>query len=112
SVHFVDGATFNWIGPTLRYGLKNDDIPEYLGIDKQYDVLELAIELDSHELRHASRDELKRLHMVASLKALIHVGRKYRRPYSVFDKMLAELTWDRLLVLAGASLTTHYRNPE
>lgn len=109
---FFQGADFTWVHLSHRYGLVNEDVPHYQGISRKYRDLDLAIELDTHELRHASREELKRLFMVATLKALVHAGKKYKLPYEPFLDMLGDLTWKRLVVLTGASLTTHYRNPD
>jgi len=82
-------APFTWVGISLRFGLKNEDAPLYQGIDKEDGELALAIELDTHELQHASRDELKRLFMIATLKSLIHVGHNYGLPTEEFERRLA-----------------------
>jgi hypothetical protein len=46
-------------------------------------------------LQHASREELKEIFMIATLKTLIHVGMKYDLPYQKFEVMLTNLTADR-----------------
>lgn len=83
--NFFEGMPFSWIGLILRYGLKNEDEPHYQRIDKKDGELPLAIELDTHEIRDASRDELKRLFMIACLKSIIHVAKKYKLPVSKFE---------------------------
>ena len=87
---YLEGAPFKWVGIALRFGLKNDDKPEFQGIDKKHGDLALAIELDTHELIAADRDELKRLFTVATLKSLIHAGKKHKLPVGAFEEMLSE----------------------
>lgn len=80
STGYLDNAPFKWVSLILRYGLKNEDEPHYQKINKKHGDLPIAIELDTHELQHASREELKRLFMIATLKSLLHVGSKYSLP--------------------------------
>jgi hypothetical protein len=77
---FLTDAPFKWIGISIRFGLKNDDKPIYQGINKKYGDLSLAIEVDTHGFLEADLDELKYCFAVATLKALIHAGRKYKLP--------------------------------
>lgn len=88
---YLDGAPFSWVTIAIRYGLKNDDEPSYQAIDKKYGDLPLAIEVDTHELRGASLDELKVIFQRAVLKSLIHAGRKYERPIEALEQMLQAL---------------------
>jgi len=76
AVDFLNGAWFKWIGLILRFGLVDEDVPHYQRINKKYGDLPVAIELDTHELRNASRDELKEKFLVATLKTLIDIARK------------------------------------
>lgn len=98
---YLKNAPFKWIGLTLRYGLKNEDEPHYQGIDKQDGELALAIELDTHELREASREELKNRFIAATLKAIIHAGNKYDLPTKALqqrlDAVLAEIRASALI---------------
>jgi hypothetical protein len=91
STHYLNNAPFNWVGLTWRYGLKNEEVPQYQGIDKSDGELALAIELDAHELREADRDEFKRLLSIATLKALIHAGKKYELPTQALEERLSVL---------------------
>jgi hypothetical protein len=75
----------------FRYGLKNDEEPSYQRINKKHGDLPVAIELDTHELRTASRDQLKRIFTVATTKVLIHVGKKYGLPYERFEEILRDV---------------------
>jgi hypothetical protein len=90
STGYSNNAPFIWVGLSLRYGLKNEDKPHYQGIDEKDGEIALAIELDTHELQHASREELKDLFTIATLKALVDVGKKYNLPYERFEVMLRE----------------------
>ncbi len=77
---FLREAPFKWIGLSIRYGLTNDDKPVYQGINKKHGDLSLAIEVDTHELQNADLKDIKRIFGVATLKALIHAGEKYKLP--------------------------------
>jgi hypothetical protein len=90
STGYLDNAPFKWVGLIFRYGLKNEDEPHYLRINKKHGDLPVAIELDTHELQHASRDELKGIFTIATLKVLVHVAEKYALPGDKFAEMLRE----------------------
>ncbi len=68
STGYLNNAPFKWLGIILRFGLKNEDEPHYRRINKKHGDLPVAIELDTHELQHASRDELKEVFTIATLK--------------------------------------------
>jgi len=89
---YLDDAPFEWVTVALRYGLKNEEKPHYQRINKKYGDLPLAIELDTHELIEADRDELKRLFMLAALKALIHAGQKYKLPVQSLEELRDDLS--------------------
>jgi hypothetical protein len=86
---FLRDAPFEWISLVFRYGLKNDEAPTYEHIDERYHDLPLVMELDTRELQHASKDELKRIFMRAALKTLVHVGGRYHLPTTRIEEMLA-----------------------
>ena len=85
---YMDDAPFKWVGLTFRYGLKYEDKPHYQRIDKSDGELPLAIELDTHDLIEADQGELKRLFTLATLKALIHAGKKYKLPVKSLEELL------------------------
>lgn len=87
---YLEKAPFKWVGLILRFGLKNEDEPHYQRIDRKHGDLPVAIELDTHELQHASRDELKDIFTIATLKVLVHVAQKYGLPGDRFAEMLTE----------------------
>lgn len=88
---YLDRAPFIWVGLTLRYGLKYEDKPHYQRIDKKDGELPLAIELDTHDLIEADRNELKRLFTLATLKALIHAGQKHKLPVGYLEELRSDL---------------------
>ncbi len=90
STGYLEHAPFKWVGLTLRFGLQFEDEPHFQEIDENDGEIALAIELDTHDLVNASRDELKDLFMIATLKTLVHVGIKYNLPHQKFDEMLVE----------------------
>jgi len=88
---FLDGAPFEWVTVSLRYGLKNDDEPNFEPVNKSYGDLPLAIELDTRELAVASREEMMVAFEIATLKALIAAGRKFDLSYSRLQERLEEI---------------------
>ncbi len=85
---FLNDAPFEWVTISLRYGLKNEEEPHYEQIDKEYGDLPLAIELDTRELAECSREEMQVAFEVATLKALVHAGRKFNLEYSALEARL------------------------
>ena len=88
---FLGDAPFSWVTVSIRYGLKNEDVPHYEKINKRYGDLPLAIEVDTHELINATLEELTVKIKVAVLKALIHAGRKYERPTDQLEAEVVKL---------------------
>ena len=86
---FLQGAPFRWIGLIFRYGTETRLVPEYGKIDKKDGELPITIELEMEKLRRIDRpklhDELKRTFMLATLDALIHVGKRYSLPTEVLQ---------------------------
>ncbi len=104
AIDFLKGAPFKWIGLILRFGLVNEDVPHYQRINKKYGDMPVAIELDTHELRNASRDELKEKFLMATLKTLVDVAKKYNLPGDSFEKMLADHRRDLLEPSDGTAI--------
>lgn len=81
---FLQVAPFQWIGLIFRYGTETKLVPEYGKIDKKDGELPITVELEMEKLRRIDRpkhhDELKRTFMLATLDALIDVGKKYGLP--------------------------------
>ena len=85
---YLDGAPFEWVTISLRYGLKNDDEPKFEPVNKEYGDLPLTIELDTRELATASRDEMKTAFEISTLKALVATGRRFGLKYSQLEERL------------------------
>ena len=92
STGYLENAPFEWIGLIFYYGLKNDDVPGCQRINMKYGDLPVTIELDVRELRHADREDLKRIYTLATLKTLIHVGEKYSLPTEAFVARYQRMT--------------------
>ena len=88
---YLEGAPFRWVGVMLRYGLKNEDKPEYDKIDEKDGELPLAIEIDTNELIGADRERLKCVFTAATLRALIDAGHKYGLSTSVLEEKMRSL---------------------
>jgi hypothetical protein len=85
---FLKEAAFLWIGVIFRYGIKNDLKAEFQRINKKYGDLSIALELDMEILQWADRnnlDLLRDIFMIASLEALLHIGKKYKLPTQIFE---------------------------
>jgi hypothetical protein len=89
---YLARAPFEWVTVSLRYGLVNEDIPHYHRINKKYGDLPLAIEIDTHDLKCADQDQIKRLFMIATLKALVHAGHKFKLATETLERSLRELS--------------------
>jgi hypothetical protein len=90
STGYLDKAPFRWVGLMLRFGLRNDEQPSYQRIGEKEGDLPVAIELDTHELQRASRQELKDIFKTATLRVLVHVAQKYGLAGDRFVEMLGE----------------------
>lgn len=89
SGYLVD-APFSWVTLAIRYGLKNEEKPRYMAINKKYGDLPLAIEVDVHEMLGASLEELQKIFRFAALRALIHAGERYNRPTAALKDLASE----------------------
>jgi len=89
SSYLID-APFSWVTISIRYGLKNDDFPQYQKINERYGDLPLSIEVDTNELIGATVEELTNKFKASALKALIHAGKKYDRPTEVLVEELRQ----------------------
>ncbi|TVP81442.1 MAG: hypothetical protein EA353_01530 [Puniceicoccaceae bacterium] len=85
---FLLEAPFSWVTISIRYGLKNDEVPHYGKINKRYGDLPLSIEVDTHELIDVTLEELTKKFKITVLKALIHAGKKYDRPTEMLEAEL------------------------
>jgi hypothetical protein len=88
---YLKDAPFSWVTVSIRFGLKNEDVPHYEKINKRYGDLPLAIEVDTHELLDVSLEQLTLKFKVAVLKALIHAGKKFKRPTEQLEVELVRL---------------------
>ncbi len=88
---YLGGAPFSWVTLAIRYGLKNDEAPVYQRVSKKYGDLPLAIEVDCREMVDAPLEEVIVVFKRATLKALVHAGRKYKRPTGPLEELLTSL---------------------
>lgn len=87
---YLKGAPFKWVGLTVRYGLIDDDAPEFDKIDARDGELPLAIEIDTHRLLDASSfEELVRIFRTATLISLVCAGMKYGLESRRLEDLLA-----------------------
>ena len=92
SAGFFDEAPFKYVSLIIRYGLVNNTKPEYQPIIKRYGELPIAVELDMNMLRSADKNgTLKQIFDLATLEALIDVGKKYQLPIESLVRKREEL---------------------
>lgn len=89
---FVSNAPFKFVSLIIRYGTKVEIVPVYQGIAKKNGALRIAIELDMNDLKAANKKgTLKDVFAVATLKALIDVGKKYHLPVERLVERMQEI---------------------
>lgn len=89
-IGYLEDVPFSWVTLAIRYGLKNEEKPHYMAINKKYGDLPLAIEVDVHEMLGASLGELQKIFRSATLRALIHAGERYGRPTTALKDLASE----------------------
>lgn len=87
---YLEDAPFKWVGVVIRYGLKYEDKPHYNGIDKRRGDLDLAIEIDTHDLLDANLEEVVSIFRKATLTALVDAGDKYGLKVERMKELLAK----------------------
>lgn len=87
---YLEGAPFKWVGVVIRYGLKYENKPHYNGIDKKRGDLDLAIEVDTHDLLDADLNGLTAIFRKATLIALVDAGERYGLKVDRMKELLAE----------------------
>jgi hypothetical protein len=88
---YYNGSPFSWITLSLRLGLKDAEKPRYFRINKKYEDLPLAIEVDCSSFRDASREEIYTKLRNATLIALLDAGKKYSRPMKLLSEKLSNM---------------------
>ena len=87
---YLEGAPFRWVGVVIRYGLKYEAQPHINGIDKTHGDLDLAIEIDTHDLLDADLDGVVAMFRKATLTALVGAGEKYGLKVERMRKLLKD----------------------
>lgn len=90
---YFSNPRFTWVGMSVRYGLKNDRKTEFQGIDKKYECLDLAKELDMRILLTADENDVDMLmdfFKIAFLDSLIEAGKKYKLNPSAIEVLKQE----------------------
>ena len=85
---YCSNQPFTWVGLIIREGLVNDEKPEIGKIGSEHGDLELAIEIDTHNLIDVGKEEIQRVLELAILKSLVAAGEKFG---CRMDKISAEL---------------------
>lgn len=85
---YLEHAPFLWIGLIFRYGLKDDAAPRYNSIDPKDGELPISIEVDVEKLQCPDPLDLHRTVKRTVLRAVIHVGMKYRLPIQLLEQEL------------------------
>ncbi|KAG1651160.1 hypothetical protein GQR58_027419 [Nymphon striatum] len=89
--NYLEDAPFKYPSINIRLGLKYEETPHFLGINKTYGDLGLGIEVNVNDIVKYDDNNLKRVFQVTILRCLIAAGKKYDRPIDIFVKLLANL---------------------
>jgi Immunity protein 39 len=88
---FLEGAPFVFMGVVFRYGLQYEVAPHYFPIGKKDGFLDVAIEIDTHDLLDATLEQMKAIFRKTALICIIHVGKRYKLKIERMEQLLAEL---------------------
>ena len=88
---YCEDTEFSNVVIAVRFGLKEEFVPHYQAINKEYGELPLGIEVSVEKMQGASLDEMKQIIKRAVLLSLIHAGEKYKRPVAELEKLLLEV---------------------
>lgn len=91
SSSYLDNAPFDFIGLTIRYGLKYDEKPHFLGLDQKTLCCEYAIEVDVNDMLETDYDGLVAIFRKAALIALVYAGKKYDLKTDRLEEMLNDI---------------------
>jgi hypothetical protein len=85
-------APFNSVSLIIRYGTKTDLTPIFQGINKRYEELQVAVELDMKELRMAHREpgKLESIVRKAISASLYGVAHKYDLSTHFLEQYLSQ----------------------
>ncbi len=81
SSNYFEETKFTWVGFIIRYGLKNETKSHFKGINRKYEDLDIAKELDMRVLLTADENDVDMLQdcfKIAALDSLIEAGIKYK----------------------------------
>ncbi|WP_419227318.1 Imm39 family immunity protein [Alteromonas sp. OM2203] len=84
-IGFVDSAPFKTVSMIIRFGEKTDLTPEYEAINKRYNELPVAVEMELAEFRVASKDVVKSAFVKATIDVLLDIAKKYDLPSEPFE---------------------------
>lgn len=90
--YYCQRAPFQTVSLIIRFGSRQNLDPEYQPIDNIHSELPMSVELEMEVLKTMDRDQLKRLFLVATLKALIHAGHEFDLPTERLESVLKELS--------------------
>lgn len=88
---YLENAPFEWVTVSIRFGLKNEDVPHFGRINEKYGDIPLSIEVDVRETKGLGHEMLKEKLMKAVLKALIATGKKYDLPIDLLEERYNQL---------------------
>lgn len=87
---YLEGQKFVRIGLLLIYGLKNSLKPSYSRIDNTYKDLPISMELNSHIIVWADKNNfelLKEIFLIATCEAVLDVLLRYKLPTEPIEKI-------------------------
>ena len=85
---YLEGAPFDFLGVTIRYGLKNEDRVVLFGLHEKTLCYEGAVEVDVRDMLDASYEELLLIFTYATLRVVLAIGEKFSLQTAELSKLL------------------------
>jgi hypothetical protein len=95
SIGYFEDAKFTWVGLIIRYGplYRNEGKTHFQGLDKKYECIDLAREVDKRVFLIADRHDVEMLmdfFKITALDSLIDAGKKYKLKESAIEILKKE----------------------
>ncbi|MEP1422292.1 MAG: Imm39 family immunity protein [Erythrobacter sp.] len=85
---YLEGAPFDFVGVTIRYGLTNDDRVALFGLHEKTLCYEGAVEVDVNGMLAASYEDLISMLTNAALRVVIAIGENFSLPTDVLCEVM------------------------
>ncbi|MBV7435281.1 immunity protein 39 [Cardiobacteriaceae bacterium TAE3-ERU3] len=91
---FFEGLPFVWIGLSILLGLKDDEAPEFVNISKDYECINLRIEVNCEHMREMSVDEFTHFLERPIYKTMLWICEEYDKDPTFIHQHFQHLELD------------------